>query len=329
MFLSGWIRGLAAAGALALCAAGAAAQPMRDVTIGYTPSLTGGAARIAQELGLYEKHGLKPKLVLLEGANASVTALLSRSADAVLAGPGELISAQARGQKVVLIANIYNGLNGTLILAKSVVDKLGVSPNAPVAERLKALDGLTIGSVSPTSSYTVTFKAATEDVGAKVRFTYMGQPAMPAALESGAIQAYVAGAPAWVPPTINGSGVAWISGPRGELPANRVPSNSGDVQMMRDVAEANPELARDLAAVFADLAQAFGDRPAEVKKAIRAIFPNLDAKTLDIFYESEALGFRARTITAQDIAHDIEFVKSSGTPLPQIDGMDPKTLLYP
>ena len=71
-----------------------------------------------------------------------------------------LRDAHARGLKVVVLANTYAGFSGTLVLSKSVVDKLGVSPTAPIAQRLKALDGLVIGSPSATGAYTVTARAA-------------------------------------------------------------------------------------------------------------------------------------------------------------------------
>ena len=51
---------------------------------------------------------------------------------------------------------------------------------------------------------------------------------MTAALESGAIQGFIAGAPFWAAPIVKGSGVLWISGPKGELPAEHVPVSSSN-----------------------------------------------------------------------------------------------------
>jgi ABC-type nitrate/sulfonate/bicarbonate transport system substrate-binding protein len=308
----------------------ASAQPLQDVSIGLSSASFGtAAARIAEQLGLYEKHGLKPKFIVMDSASAATTALISRSIQAALSGPGDLIAAQARGQKVVVIANTYGAFAATVVLSKSAIDKLGVSATAPVTERLKALDGLLIGSTSPTSASTFALKGSAEAAGAKVRFTYIGQPAMPAALESGAIQGYIASAPFWAPPVTKGSGLVWISGPKGEFPPETIPAGSGHLQAMRDVAEANPEFMKSLSAVFTDLGKAIAERPAEVKAAVSKLFPDLDEATLDLLFASESPAWAAKPLTVKDMAHEIAFVKASGVPLSQIDSIDPASLLFP
>jgi ABC-type nitrate/sulfonate/bicarbonate transport system substrate-binding protein len=318
-------------GAVLVAMAGiASAQPLRDTSIGLSSASFGTAgARVAKEMGLYEKHGLNPKFVIMDSGNASATALISRSVEFALSGSGELIAAQARGQKVVVIANTYGGSGGTLVLSKTVAEKLGVLSTAPVAERLKALDGLLIGSTSATAGYTTSIRRAAEDAGAKVRFTYMSQPAMAAALESGAIQSYIASAPFWAPPVVRGLGVVWISAPMGELPPEYTPASSGSLQTMREFAEANPELMKSLAAVFTDLNKEIEHHPAEVKAAIAKLYPDLDAPTLDLLFASESRAWSTKPLTANDMAHEIAFVKASGVQLPQIDSVDPTSLLFP
>ncbi|WP_267214401.1 ABC transporter substrate-binding protein [Chelatococcus asaccharovorans] len=301
---------------------------LRDISIPISSLSFGTAAiRIAKELGLFEKHGLNAKIIVMDNANSATTALISKSVEVVLSGPGELVAAQGRGQKVVAIANTYNGLSASLVLAKDVAEKTGVSPNAPVAERLKALNGLIIGSTSATSSYTVSFKGAAEAVGANIRFTYMAQPAMVAALEKGAIQGFIAGAPFWGVPVVRDKAVLWLSGPKAELPPQNLPASSVSLQTMQDFATANPELMKSLAAVIADLGKAIEERPAEVKAAVAKLYPDVDAKTLDLLYASEAAAWKARPLTAADMAHEIAFVKSTGTSLPQIDSVDPASML--
>ena len=71
------------------------------VSIGLSSaSLVAAPPRVAHEMKLFAKHGLEPRLVVLDGANASLSGVLSRSLDFCLTGPGEVVIAQARGQKV-------------------------------------------------------------------------------------------------------------------------------------------------------------------------------------------------------------------------------------
>jgi ABC-type nitrate/sulfonate/bicarbonate transport system substrate-binding protein len=280
-------------------------------------------------MGLFEKHGLDVKFIIMESANAATAALISKSIDVALAGPGEVIAAQIRGQRVVLIASVYSGLGASLILSKPVADSTGVSPTAPVIDRLKALDGIVIGTSNATSPYTVAFRGATKAAGSSPRFTYVSVPAMAASLETGAIHGFIASAPFWATPVLKGSGVIWISGPKGELPPENMPKSSIGLAVLRDVAAADPALIKKITAVVSDLNEALDERPAEVKAAAARLFPELDGQAFELLFASESPAWRSRPITVKDIAHEIGFVKSTGASLPGIDAIDPASLLFP
>jgi ABC-type nitrate/sulfonate/bicarbonate transport system substrate-binding protein len=305
-------------------------QGLREVSVGLaSTSFATATPRIAKELGLFEKRGIEPKFVVLDSANAATAALIAKSVDTAVSGPGEIVAAQARGQKVLGIANTYVGFSGTVVLAKAAAGKLGISPTAPIAARLKALDGLIIASPSATGAYTVAVKGAATAAGANVRFTYMGQPAMLAALESGAIQGFVGGAPFWAAPVLKGSGVLWISGPKGELPPEFTPISLAHIQMLRSFADANPAVVKQFVEVLNDLTKAIDERPAQVKAAVAKLYPSLDAGTLDLLVAAESHAWRARPMSAKDMAHDIAFMKMSGTSIPQLDSLDPAAMVLP
>lgn len=314
--------------AATLALAAPAMAQTKDIAIALgSGSLVAATARVADALGLFEKNGLKPKFTTMDNANAAATAIVSRSADAAVAGPVELIVTNGRGQKVVTVATAYSGLGGTLILSKAAAEKAGVPPGAPVAARLKALDGLIIAAPSPTATYKVAFDGSAKAEGATIRFTYMAMTAMPAALESGAVQGFIASAPVWGQPVLKGTGVAWISGPKGDLPAAHAPVTSAIVLMMRAYVDANPDAAKKLAAVFAGLARMIDEKPAEVKAAVAKIYPDLQGESLDLVFASESAAWKARPMTVQDLKQEIAFVKATGAQLPEIDALDPATLL--
>jgi ABC-type nitrate/sulfonate/bicarbonate transport system substrate-binding protein len=304
--------------------------PQRNVTIALSSGSIGAAAsRIAKEMGFFAKYNIDPKIVIMENSGVAIAALLSDSANLAVAGSTELIVAHSRGQKLVGIATAYAGFPASLVLAKSVADKLGVSPNAPVAERLKALDGILLATPSPTAIGSVIMRGAAQTVGANLRFTYMAQPAMPAALESGAIQGFQSSAPAYVLPIVKGTAVLWISGPKGELPAEVSPIVSTVLQTTRSYAEANPALMKDIASAFTDLANAIKERPADVKATLAKLYPELDAATVDIVFAAESLGWNAKKLTPEIMAHEIKLAKSSGIPLQNPEGLDPAAMIFP
>lgn len=322
-----------ALGASLLVAAGAstAQQALRDVPISLaSTSFATASVRLAEELGLFEKHGLNPQFTIMDSASVATTALISGSVEAAMSGPGEVIAAQSRGQKVVAIGAGYRGFSGSLILSKEVADGLGVAADAPVMDRLKALEGLSIATPSATAAYTVAFKSATEAAGVgNVNFIFMGQPAMLAALESGAVQGFVGGAPFWAVPVTKGSGVLWISGPKGEMPAESVTALVATFQMMQDFADANPDLVDSLQAVLADLGQAITDQPDEVRAAVARLYPDIDAGTLDLLFDAESAAWAGGALTADDMARDIAFLKASGIAIQGLDDLDPAAMIYP
>jgi ABC-type nitrate/sulfonate/bicarbonate transport system substrate-binding protein len=316
--------------AMAVALAGSAwSQAKRQVTIAISsPTIPAAGARIAKEMGLFEKHGLDAKITPMDNASVATMGLISGSLDFTTTGPSDIVVSQARGQDLVAISSVYGGFAGVLVLSKATVEKLKVSPTAPIAQRLKALDGLVIASPSATSTYTFAYKSAAEAAGAKIRFTYMAQPAMVAALETGAIQGIIAGSPVYAKPIINGSGVMWISGPKRELPAEFTPANAVTVNTKREFATANPDVIKRMTAVFADLSKAVEDRPADVKAALSKLYPELDARTIDLLWATESLGFNAKPLTSADMAREISFVKSSGIPMPAGAKLDPDAMVF-
>jgi ABC-type nitrate/sulfonate/bicarbonate transport system substrate-binding protein len=327
-FASKW-KAWVVAGVMLATAGDACAQTAQKVTMGLAgQSIIAAIARFVDVMGLFSKHGLDVSFVTLDSANASASAMIGRSIPYAFAGPGELVTAQGQGQKAVVLVNTYSGLGGSLVLSKSAAEKTGITANAPLTARLKALDGMTIASPSATSAYTISFKTAAESAGVKMNFTYMAMPAMVAALQSGAIQGYVASAPFWVTPILNNTGTMWISGPGAELPAAMRPTSTAVLLTMRDTAEADPATARKLIAAFADFVAAIDSDPAAVKAAFAKTFPSLDAKTIDLLFATESLAWKAKPLSADDILHEIAFVKSTGARLPQLDGIDPAALVF-
>lgn len=321
--------------AVALCAVSGSAfaqpaQPLRKVNV----ALAGGSMiavipRFAKEMGLFERRGLDPTFIVMDSASAGATALLAGSVEYAFSGPAELITARARGRDVVTIANTYGGLGGSLVLSKETVAKLGVSPTAPLADRLKALNGLTIASPSATSVYTITYRAAAQKVGATPRFTYMAQTAMQAALESGAVQGISGSAPFWAMPLLSGKGVLWIAGPGGDMPSEFRPRSNSVLLAMRDTVKNNPDITARLAGVFTDFAEAVEKRPAVVKAAVAKTFPNLDARTIDMLYETESLAWKSKPLTAADVAAEIAYVKATGINVPGLEKVDPAAAVWP
>jgi ABC-type nitrate/sulfonate/bicarbonate transport system substrate-binding protein len=304
------------------------AQDATPITIALSSNaFPYGGLFIAEKAGLFAKHGLQPKIVVMDSGNAAMTALIAGSAQFSASGPGEVLAARSRGQNVVIVGNFYRGLSASVILSKAVADKLNVAANAPIKERLRALDGLTIAAPSATSAYLHPVKAAAEEVGAKVKFVYMAQPAMVAALQSGAIQGMIAASPYAGVPMAKGTGVAWISGPKGEFPASVQPTSSACLQTSEQYATANPQVIAKMRAVLSDLAQYIKDRPEDAKRNLAAAYPQVDSAAIDQAFAQDAGNWARPELTEADIQQEIRILAATGL-VAGVNNIKPSAVLW-
>ena len=320
-----------AIGAAILATTGAAfAQQKKEITIGLSSnSFATTQLKLAEELGFFAKRGLSVKFVVVDGSTAALAALIAGSVNFANVGMPEITLAHAKGQKVVSVATIYTGFATSLVLSKEVADKLGVSPNAPIKERMKALDGRLIATPTATAGGTIVFKAAAEAAGANVRLSYIAQPAMQAALESKAIDGYMGSAPFWALPIVKGQAVLWISGPKNEFPADITPTITSVLLAMPDYARANPALVKDVTDALAEVSKAIQERPNDAKAAVGKIFPTLDGPTLDLLFAAELPAWITKQATVADMKREVGFIKALGLPIPDIDKVDPAAMVYP
>lgn len=325
-----WLRSLplALAALASLAATPGSAQELRKINLGITSaSIPASVARVAKELGLWEKQGLDVTIKTLDNGQVASMGLVAGSLDFTTTAPSDVVMLQSRGQDIVALTGVYRGFAGVLVISKAAAAKSGLTAASPLNERLKAVNGLTIATPSATSTYTFTVKSAIEAAGAKVNFTYMAQQAMVAAFETGAIQGFIAGAPFYSMPALSGSGVIWVSGPKGEFPPQYTPSHALTLNAKRDFAKANPDLVKKAVAVFAEVSRITAERPGDVKAAIGKLFPDVLPANLDLIFEQEAAGFRTTTLTVEDIAREIAYVKGSGGDVPPLDGLKPADLI--
>ena len=305
-----------------------AATELRELSIPISSvSFASAPVRAAVELGCFARNGLKVTTPVLDSGSNITTALISGSIQVALGGPGEQVAAAARGQPIVVLTNVYWGQPGTLIFSRDVAEKSGVSPTAPVKERYRVLEGLNIASVSPSSPFTVSFKGAADAFGVKINFVYMGQPAMYAALETGAVKGYTGSAPIWGRSVASGRGVEWISAPRGDLPDANVPRAATSLQALRPFAEANPDLMRQVLKSHRNFSDILEKDPNQVRAVLSKLYPDVEPTTMDILFKAEYGAWKMRDVTVADMQHEIDFVRAAGA-IPNLDKLDPALLLY-
>jgi len=304
-----------------------AAEPLEELRLAVSStSFVLGGVKIGEQAGLFTRNGLNLRIVAMESGNAAMAALIGGSVPFAVAGAPDTLAARARGQDVVIVANLYAGFAGSVVLGTAVASQLGVAPAAPVKDRLRALDGLLLAVPSPTSVLVAPVREGAAGVGAKVRFTYMAQVAMPAALETKAIQGMVASFPFAGTPVLRGSGVLWIDGPGGELPAEVTPASSSTVQATGDYVKSNRQTVRKLQQTMIATAEFIEKDQDAAKQALAASYPQLGAQEIDLAFKQQWRNWTKPFLTEADIRQELKLLIAS-TKAPGLEHLDPASAL--
>ena len=111
---------------------------MPNFTFTSTPNF------IADELGLWAKHGLRVKYIQIAGVGAT-NAVIAGSADFVQAGGSTLTRAASRGQRLLAIANTAERNIVMITMRKEIAEAAGFDAKAPLEKRAEVLRGKTFG----------------------------------------------------------------------------------------------------------------------------------------------------------------------------------------
>jgi ABC-type nitrate/sulfonate/bicarbonate transport system substrate-binding protein len=249
---------------------------------------------LADDLNLWEKHGVRIKTVQISGIGA-MNAVISGSADFTQSSGSAVTRAAARGQKLVGIVGTINRPSVQIILRKDVAS--GFDPKAPVEQRVKALRGRTIAVDAVNSVIHAYVRYLAKRSGfdpEEIRIAVLQPPNMLAALQTKQVDGF-AMAPPWVQkPLLDGEAVMVASGPDGD-PAELAPFANTLVATKPDTCAKRKALCEGFGATFREAASVMLDRPNEALALLKKRFPQFDDRQLAVAFED------IRKITPRDL----------------------------
>lgn len=269
---------------------GATAQQNEDGTIEVTLALSSltillALPLVAQDQGLFEKNGLKVDEVVANSAADAVNITLSGDADLVMTAAPAVFSLNAEGQPMRFLVNAYSGLAASVVMAPDVAERTGVAPDAPVEDRLRALDGLHMSFASPSSGYLTVMQSALDLVDASVEPVFIEQASMPAALSQHKIDVLIASPPV-SDVAVRDGGVLWISGPTGDLPDSVEPPMTTAAAALQTFIDANPDAAKRFVKSLQDAAEYIKSDPDGARALLQKRFPELDKDLFEASWEA-------------------------------------------
>jgi ABC-type nitrate/sulfonate/bicarbonate transport system substrate-binding protein len=260
----------------------AASKPasLTNVTL-IIPSLSANQALgfIALKAGIFAKNGLNVKTVNAGTGALAVEALTGGSGQFVVTGSADLFSAAKSGQHLYILAKASSGLSTQVVLTAAGVKATGLTASAPLAQRIKALNGLTIASPSAASSWTAQAAKAAATQGATIKFTYVQENSMAAAMQAGKIDGLVA-APPWSTEALYAkTGTLWLSGPGGTFPGGYAVSSYGDplVATTKAYGDAHPKVAEEFTRSILQAAALLSSQPSKAAGYVKQVaYPSMN-----------------------------------------------------
>ncbi|MFN6977091.1 MAG: ABC transporter substrate-binding protein [Gemmobacter sp.] len=214
------------------------------------------APMLELDTAIQARHGIRFETVDFAGNFQACMALaISGEIDGCQTGPTIGMNAIAQGADLKAVIQMIGQIT-EITMATRAVEAKGIAPDAPVADRIRALKGTTLAGPGPGTSPWMIVEQLMTGVGLSIDdITY--QPltdlaAMNASLINGRIDAAIWSVGGLSPAQSEGAGQVWISLARGDVPELAALPNVATFARTAWVAE-NTELLRRVQAAFVDV----------------------------------------------------------------------------
>jgi NitT/TauT family transport system substrate-binding protein len=242
-------------------------------------ALTFSAGYLAEDLGLFDKHGVRVKSVVIAGIG-STNAVIAGSADFAQISAATLTRAAARGQRLLAIAGTLNRATVEVILRKEFAPSF--DPKAPLAQRARLMRGRTIAVDSVNSilhAYVLLLARRAGYDPNDIRIATMAPTSVLAAYAARQIDGYSMSMPWPLPPVLDGTATRIASGPDGD-PPDMVPFGHNVVVAKPETCEKRKSACNKLGRAFAEAVAYMHEHPAESLALLKKRFASFDDKLL-------------------------------------------------
>ena len=271
---------------LALACPAAQAQSPRKVKLTMpVVALTMSPVYLAKGKGFFAEEGLDVEITSTGGGGPDIRALIAGEADFTFTTGDNVIMAYQEGKPLVMVTSALNKVFINWAIHKDAAKAKGITENTPLAQKLKALKGLTVGVTNPAAltahlaAFVIRKAGYVPQQDVKIIPVGAG-PTWLAALENRKVDLALTAPP--VPETAIQRGVAimFINNARGEDPS------MSEFLMENLVArpetlKKDPELVRKMVRALVKANKwALSSTPEQITEALRPFLSKADPKIL-------------------------------------------------
>jgi ABC-type nitrate/sulfonate/bicarbonate transport system substrate-binding protein len=274
------LAGLAAA--LCIGAAPLHAQQLEDVTMAVPAvGFPFVASYVADGLKLWEKNGLKVRIIVIAGIG-STNAVISGSADFAQISGLSLTRAAAKGQRLLGIVNTTDKPITEITIRKDIADAANFDPKAPLAKRAQVLKGhsFAIGGVNTVVHAYLRIVALAGGIDPdSIRVSPMAGDNMLAGMQTKAIDGMSTVLPWTRKGTVEGTAVLVASGAEGD-PPHLSPLAFNVLATRPDTCEKRKPICEKMGRAFAEASAFIRSDPKGTLAILKKLFSHFDDAVL-------------------------------------------------
>lgn len=103
----------------------------------------------AVDKGHFAKEGIEAEIIITSGDGPDVDALIAGSVDFTVSTANRLLMSYEQGKPLLAIMNLANRNAVDCVMRKDVAERLGITEDTPLEDKLKALEGLRVAGTRP------------------------------------------------------------------------------------------------------------------------------------------------------------------------------------
>jgi NitT/TauT family transport system substrate-binding protein len=285
---------LSAAATIAQNSTPPAVRPVKFIT--SLPTLTVAVPFTMLARQFDRAHGLAVEVQYAGGSSTiMIDAVLSGSAEFASPGAATALQAIREGADLKIIAAIANNQIAAVI-SNGAAARLGVSPTAPFAERIRAFRGLTIGTNPLGATYYQMLRTYLKQYGLSpdrdVRLVGIAESsALISGIKMGRFDAIVSASGVVEQAIAQNAGILWFSAARGDIPVPESPLVSVIVTRTDTIARHRDHVDALLAALSGALNAVRNEHTATGQLLKEAYFQKLDPAVWDMVWNAATLAY--------------------------------------
>ncbi|MFG0497510.1 ABC transporter substrate-binding protein [Pseudomonas sp. YQ_13] len=268
---------------------------------------------VALDGGLFKKHGLDVELVKFKGGGAAASGLASRSVEFCSCATQNAINAKVKGADITLLGRMVGQYASNVVIHKDLADRLGLTADSTVEQRLAAFKGLrlAVSGAGGSADFLVRFLGQEAGLNAEKDFTLLylnNGAAMLAAFGQDKIDGFALSSPASDSAVIDHKGYTLL-----DMSAGMVPELDGypsiALSARRQWANEHQDTVKAFLAALGDATKLINDQPQEAMKTVRSRFEGVNDQVYAAAWENNRKSFpQTPYLTEEEVERAIKFL---------------------